>query len=472
MCTKKWQRSTLWYTVLTAILVGGSMNANGQFDAGSDGSDGVFAPVADMTIDMTDHPDGVYQYVSVNIPAGVTITFLPNADNTPVTWLVQTTCVMEGNVNLNGSAPPTNGSIDFQGGAGGPGGFEGGDGAPFDVDTDPGPGLGPGGAGISAGDDKRGGGGSYGTMGGGINSPTTYHPPGDTYGSIFLLPLIGGSGGSGGGRTQGAGGGGGGGAFFVAANESVTVNGTLSALGGNGANPSFNGRSGGGSGGAIRVASPNIFGTGTISALGGSGGDSGNSGGQGRIRLEGRLTEFTGTISGAATTAGGAGILMLPDNLQPDLTITSVAGMAAPANPTGDLASPDILLPITETNPMTIVVSCQDLLPDTIVTVFARPEFGAVTSATGAAMGTFDSSTATVSLTVPPGVGTLTAQAVNGVTAAKSTPEQRAALPKSVTGMAANGERFAQVEIEARLGSTSQLVLVTESGARIPLPNG
>ena len=163
---------------------------------------------------------------------------------------------------------------------------------------------------------------------------------------------------------------------------------------------------------------------------------------------------------------------MLPDNLQPDLAITSVAGMAAPANPTGDLASPDILLPITETNPMTIVVSCQDLLPDTIVTVFARPEFGAVTSATAAAMGTFDDSTATVSLTVPPGVGTLTAQAVNGVTVAKSTPEQRADLPKSATGMAANGERFAQVEIQARLGAPSQMVLITESGARLTLPKG
>lgn len=43
---------------------------------------------------MADHPDGIYHYTSVNIPSGVTVTFKPNAANTPVVWLVQGNCVI------------------------------------------------------------------------------------------------------------------------------------------------------------------------------------------------------------------------------------------------------------------------------------------------------------------------------------------------------------------------------------------
>jgi hypothetical protein len=59
-----------------------------QFNSGSDGSDGAFNPTQNVLIDKADHPDGIYQYTSVNIPSGVTVTFTPNAKNTPVIWLV------------------------------------------------------------------------------------------------------------------------------------------------------------------------------------------------------------------------------------------------------------------------------------------------------------------------------------------------------------------------------------------------
>ena len=44
-----------------------------QINSGSNGSDGAFNPTSNVVIDMADHPDGIYQYTSVNIPAGVTV---------------------------------------------------------------------------------------------------------------------------------------------------------------------------------------------------------------------------------------------------------------------------------------------------------------------------------------------------------------------------------------------------------------
>ena len=45
------------------------------------GSDGAFNPMKDTVINMADHPDGIYQYTSVNIPAGATVP-LPRASLT------------------------------------------------------------------------------------------------------------------------------------------------------------------------------------------------------------------------------------------------------------------------------------------------------------------------------------------------------------------------------------------------------
>ena len=67
-----------------------------QVNSGSNGSDGALNPTSDLVIDMADHPDGIYHYTSVNIPAGVTVSFIPNAGNKPVVWLVQGDCVISG----------------------------------------------------------------------------------------------------------------------------------------------------------------------------------------------------------------------------------------------------------------------------------------------------------------------------------------------------------------------------------------
>lgn len=85
---------------LALWLVGANLQA--QVNSGSNGSDGAFNPTTTVVIDMADHPDGIYHYTSVNIPAGVTVTFIPNANNTPVVWLVPSNCVISGMINVSG----------------------------------------------------------------------------------------------------------------------------------------------------------------------------------------------------------------------------------------------------------------------------------------------------------------------------------------------------------------------------------
>src|SRR5262249_5477822 len=122
-----------------------------QFNSGSTGADGDFAPTADTRLNCPE-PDCVFNFVTVNIPQNVTVTFNPSSLNTGVTILAQGDVTIAGNINLNGF----NGAPRGSGGAGAPGGFRGGDG----VRTGAGmAGLGPGGGrNTSAG---AGGGGGF-----------------------------------------------------------------------------------------------------------------------------------------------------------------------------------------------------------------------------------------------------------------------------------------------------------------------
>lgn len=220
------------FQVMVAVLVCGSARA--QVNSGSNGSDGAFNPTTNTVINMADHSDGIYHYTSVNIPTNVTVTFIPNTNNTPVVWLVQSDCTILGVVSLNGRVCSNN-----IGAAGGPAGFRGGN-AVASREA----GLGPGGGRV---DDpgKFGGNASFGTLGqtGQIGQQNL---PGETYGNSFLVPLIGGSGG-------GGPGGGGGGAVLIAASGSITVAGRIDSNGGNGySSLGFDTVSGGG-GGAVEA---------------------------------------------------------------------------------------------------------------------------------------------------------------------------------------------------------------------------
>ena len=377
-----------------------------QINSGSNGSDGAFNPTMNIVINMADHPNGIYQYTSVNISNGVTVTFIPNANNTPVTWLVQSNVIINGSLDVSGKDSSNHGTIYSPGGLGGPGGFRGGNGGP-----DGSAGQGPGGGDIG---NYMGISGSY----GGLGYQATNS--GLIYGNQYLIPIIGGSGG-GGATTQyggmwGAGGGGGGGAIMIVATSQIAISGSVIA---NGGAPFgyYSGnfvQGGGGSGGAIRIIGSQIIGTGSISANGGTGPYFNNSGGSGRVRLDTYDNLFSGAISGLHTI--GSQFTIIPTGGQlPQLTVTSVGGVAVSASPTGLLSTPDAVLSAQQNNPVPVVVSCANLPLNTKITVSVKPANGAAVTATGYnTTGTLASSTATISIVIPRGGGLIYATAATG----------------------------------------------------------
>lgn len=452
--------------LLTAITVGGGHALAQTFNSGSTGADGAFNPTTNTTLALP--PNGIFNFTTINIPAGVIVTFARNAANTPVTMLASGNVTIAGTINLNGGSGG-NGAVGTSsapnGGLGGPGGFDGGDGADGITSTTGGAGLGSGGG--AGGQSPHGaGGGSFGTAGG-----SGVIAPGATYGIAALLPLIGGSGGGGGGAPFGitaGGGGAGGGAILVASSGTITFTGTITAIGGKGADATFgNSREasagGGGSGGAVRLVANTLTGSGgSIIVAGGSGGfrsgaaqENGGSGGIGRVRVE--ASTNTATITYAQVPSiDKPGALALPGS--PSLTITSVAGVAAPASPTGSFSSPDITLPAGTANPMTIALAAVNIPLGTTVTVTVKPLDGAASSATSTALtGTLAASTATASLTIPTNQPSVISA---------SATFTLAALPDAGP-LFAQGEQVERIRVAAILGGLPTTAYITRSGREV-----
>jgi hypothetical protein len=459
--TRSWAAKRLaLVAMLTAIICGTGSAFAQTFNSGSTGADGVFSPTTNTTLALP--PNGAFNFTTINIPTGVTVTFTRNAANTPVTLLASGNVTIAGTIDVSGSP----GGAGVQGatslvnnaGAGGPGGFDGGDGADGITSTTGGSGLGPGG-GVGGPTGGTGGGGGFagaGTAASGAGGPA--------YGTPTLIPLIGGSGGGGGGApfgNTGGGGGGGGGALLIASSGTITVAGTLLAKGGKGGATvgcCTPGLGGSGSGGAIRLVATTITGIGgSINVSGALGPDNSIYGGGsiGRIRIE----AFTNTATvnfAQAPSIGQPGVVALPN--APALMIASVAGVAAPAGPTGSFANPDILVPAGTANPMTIGLAAANIPLGTTVTVTAKPQNGAASSAVSSALaGTLAASTATASLTIPtnqPSV--LSASATFTL----------AALPNAGP-LFAQGEQVERIRVAAVLGGPSRVVYITRSGREI-----
>ena len=374
---------------VTVLLAGLPAGGRAQVNSGSNGSDGAFDPVTSTTINMATHPNGIYQYTSVNISSGVSVTFTPNANNTPVVWLVQSNCTINGFLYLAGL-----GGAASSPGRGGPGGYRGGPGG-----TAAAPGQGPGGGFVG----YYGGNASYATFGSTGNSTGL---PGPRYGNSFVMPLLGGSGGAG--SSVGSPGGGGGGAILIAATGTITITGGINAMGGSG----YGG--GSGSGGAVRLVASKIAGTGSsfIDVSGGIG-SFGVAGG-GRVRFDILENDFSGSISGVFTQ-GYQPIIIPTAGQGAQLTIASVAGTAVTASPSGVLVTPDAVISSQQANPIPVVVSCANIPLNTPITVTVRPANGSTVSAVGYNnTGTLASSMATVSLNMPRGGGIIWATAATG----------------------------------------------------------
>lgn len=448
------------------------------FNSGSTGASGDLTPTVNTLVELPD--DGVLQYRSVNIPAGVTVRFKRNRANTPVVLLAQQDVVIAGAIDVSGATSPAAGTAgdanigdDALPGEGGPGGFDGGRGGPLltaanERGSD---GLGPGAgkAGLSIVNICLCGASGGGHAAVGVTDYAGRINGGAAYGSDTLLPLIGGSGGGGGvGNTayRGSGGGGGGGAILIAASGTINVIGSIYANGGNsgqvsGGNSGSSG--GGGAGGAIRLVATTITGNGTLSAAGGNSGDNlwqywqrGGNGAQGRIRLEAEIFGRTQATTPAYIFAD-PGSLFLSGS--PRLRITRVGSVDAPAQPSG---TADILFPATLANPVTVQFETSGVpVGTTLVRLTVTPYNAApITADSGPLIGDTTLATASVNVSLPPGPSVLIATTSFQVTAA---------LGQALSRFA-NNERVQAVRLTASGASADLATLITESGHEYQIP--
>ena len=259
----------------TSILLAaffGAVTAHAQLTIPSDGSDGAFAPVANVEIDLglattalwtaPGSGNGVYdpekwavvfKYSSVNIPAGVTVTFKNHPSYAPVVWLVQGDVTIAGELNLDGKSGGVAGSVEALIPAEpGPGGFRGGATGPSGSST----GYGPGGG-------SAGGSGDVGKYA-------------SAYGNPQIIPLVGGSGGANQAFSVRAGSGGGG-AIAICCSNNASISGIVRSTSTRMPTNSYSNR---GSGGAVRLIANQVSGAGQIKCVDDSESNAG------RIRIE------------------------------------------------------------------------------------------------------------------------------------------------------------------------------------------
>lgn len=477
---KMWVRLTLVFILLTLVSL--TSQAQQTFNSGSTGADGNFTPTTSQTI--TPPPSGIFNYINVDIPSSVAITYRRNADNTPVVILASGNVTINGTINIAGeNGPFTPGfSLRTRGGAGGPAGYDGGGGGNGATELyrngTGGDGPGGGGGGKSTGADKGGAGGgghiAPGGNGAGVDQ-TLVGSGGNRYGSKSLLPLIGGSGGGGAAASltnSGVGGGGGGGAILIAVSGTLTFgnSATIFARGGTGTCAGDAGCCGGGAGGVIRLIATTIVGgnpgTPALRVEGGFGGKTsangpnGGDGSPGFVRIEAyNFNTFAPSISPNASAArfDTPGVVALAS--VPTLRITSVAGVNVPAAPKGTFGNaPDIPFTTEPANPVTVELQAANIPLGTVITLILTPESGVSSTVQSTPLaGALASSTATASVTLPQGRSLLNATVtieISGSTASLS--------PKLI-----DGERVQRVEIAAAYGAGSQITYITETGKRI-----
>jgi len=447
------------FTVAGLAMPGSSAGAAG-FNSGSSGADGAFSPASSVT--LTVPPDGKFNFTTISIPAGVTVTFTRNALNTPVYFLATGDVTINGTINVSGAN--AGGADVTRQALGGPGGFDGGRGGTV-PSVAGGDGLGPGGGHGGADDGTKaigGGGGGYLVAGG--NSPNfTSGVPGSggaAYGSGWLQPLVGGSGGGGGSGSAslagigGGGGGGGGGAILIASSGTIGgTNGIIDASGGNGAAggsnagaPRCDSSGGGGAGGAVHLLAANItFPSSRALLSGGSGGAAFCTLSQGGLGATG-FKRLEILLGGTLDLSGG-----------PTLAITKVAGISAPATLTG---YGDITIPAATPNPVTVELTATNVPTGGTVTVTVTPASGTSTSVTSTPLaGTLASSTATASINVPNGLSSVQASTNYTVPLA---------LVESLTRYA--GEAVKNLRLTSVMNGKSRTVAVTASGREVEIP--
>lgn len=367
------------------------------------GADGVFAPKNNTVIDLAKAQTGrwdsdpvwagggvydpekwviVFKYAAVNIPEKVTVTFKNHPSRAPVVWLVATSAVIDGTIDLSGASldldlsddPPSTYNEPPEPG---PGGFRGGK-AYDGTKGNEGSGYGPGG-----GQAGPGNGNSWSTWGRPADHATPAGPDADdvgvVYGNAQILPLLGGSGG---GASQSRGnraGGAGGGAMLIATADTISLNGAIKSHGGE------SWYTGGGSGGAVRLIAAQLEGSGTISAMGNSGRD-GNGpqqdfiGGDGRIRLE--AASYLGSLHCVPATqvvVPSEPVQLWPPATAPLVRIQSVGATDAPADPRANMGAAAADVSLIESGDTEVVIQSVNVPPVATMKLRITPRQGLAT---------------------------------------------------------------------------------------------
>lgn len=237
--------------------------------------------------------------------------------------------------------------------------------------------------------------------------------------------------------------------------------------GGGLAGPGAGGRGAGGSGGAIRLIASTITGAGGLYANGGCINESGSrrrfcgsdgnnqyGGAPGRIRLEADAITFTGPSQPAYSKDLPGSVFIAG---APSLRIASVAGVAVPAQPTGNA---DVSLPASTTAPVSVVFNTVNVPTGNTVLLRVVPAYGNVTEALSPAIsGSAEAGSTSVSVTLPQGPSTL--QATTTYTVVVAAADQKA------LSMLANNQKVEKVEVTVALQGAPKASLITASGKRI-----
>ncbi|HUB79216.1 MAG TPA: hypothetical protein VMB03_10490 [Bryobacteraceae bacterium] len=394
-----------------------------QFTSGSTGADGAYSPTVSGDFDpvalgLDASGDNVFNFTTINIPAGVTIKLRASKlRNAAVTWLATGDVTIAGILDLSGASPVAlNTAQPSQVAANrvlpepGPGGYTGGLGSKAGVGAQAG--AGPGGGPVPEHELAA----YYSCYGGNASFITSGYlngsfeiGAGPTYSSFLLVPLYGGSGGGGGWDTTttsanvGGTGGAGGGAIRIVSATQINVTGTINANGGTGgtASGATAGCPGGaGAGGAIHLVAPAILGNGSLSANSGASNVNGVVVTNGIVRFSTNNSAFTGTATGGAIL----GPLFLPPAnstlATPSLSITQVNGVAVPPEAAGSYLNPDVI--INSTGAVNVNLAAANIPLGTIVTLRITAETGADNTISCSPLaGSTASSIATCSATFP-----------------------------------------------------------------------
>ena len=202
-----------------------------------------------------------------------------------------------------------------------------------------------------------------------------------------------------------------------------------------------------------------IAGNGTILAYGGTSGagcsTNGGGGGDGRIRLESESFTRTAATTPPFTTGAPSSVFVAGF---PTLTISSVAGVAAPAAPTGNA---DITLPASTPNPVTVVFTTTGVPVGNTVRLTVTPASGGITSVISPALtGSTASATASVSVSLSSGPSVLQATTTFTIVAALG----------DVLAPFAQGERVEKITVVAIPGQPNKYILITVSGKEFEVP--